>query len=98
MNKLNALIDTLIEQSNGRFMTITFRKNNGQLRTINGRVGVYHDGLPALHRYDSFGTQSYYFLIWSVRDRGFRRINAEKVVRIASQGTVLYNREVQEAA
>jgi hypothetical protein len=93
MNKLNTLIDSIIEQSRGRFLTVTFRKNNGEIRTINGRVGVNFRDWPADHRFDSEGTQTYYFLIWSVRDRGFRRINAENVIRIASQGTVLYTEE-----
>jgi hypothetical protein len=92
-NKLNALIDSIIEQSRGRFLTVTFRKNNGEIRTINGRVGVHHNGWAADHRYDSFGNETYYFLIWSVRDRGFRRINAENVIRIASQGTVIFTQE-----
>lgn len=95
---MNALIDNIIEQSRGRFLTVTFRKKNGQLRTINGRIGVFHEGWPADYRYDAMQSEGRFFLIWSVRDRGFRRVNAESVVRIASQGTVIFTREPMEQA
>lgn len=84
---MNTLIDSIIEESNGKFMTITFRKNNGHLRTINGRIGVFYEGMAADHRYDSLEQRQAYFLIWSVKERGYRRINANNVISIRSQGT-----------
>ena len=91
---MNTLIDRIIEESKGKFMTITFRKNNGDLRTINGRIGVFYEGMASDHRYDSLEKRQAYFLIWSVRERGYRRVNADNVISIRSQGTEVRLKEV----
>lgn len=82
------IIDNIVTNSAGRFLTITFRKNNGKLRTINGRTGVKYHGDPASPRFD--GKVRPYYLVWSVSDRGYRRIRADTITRIASDGVVLY--------
>jgi len=86
---MNKLIDILAKASNGRFMTVTFVKKDGTLRTINGRTGVHFNGEASPVRYDA--NDQAYILMWSVRDRNFRRINLNTVERIASQGSVLFS-------
>ena len=82
---MNKLIDTLVRESNGKFLTLTFKKVGGSMRTINGRIGV--DGSD--YRFDAQNGKPY-LLIWEVKSRGYRRVSLDTVERIASQGAVLY--------
>lgn len=88
----HTLLDTAIAQANGRFVTITFRKNDGSLRRINGRFGVHFRG-EAAETYEAASTGRWYYRIWSAKDRGFRLVNAHQIVNIASQGVSIFNRQ-----
>ena len=85
VTNMNILINTLVRESKGKFLTIDFVKSNGEVRKINGRIGV--DG--ADYRKDS-SDGSKYLLVWEPATRGYRRVNLNTVMRIASQGSVLY--------
>jgi hypothetical protein len=84
--------DAVTKLSSGRFMTVTFRKLNGEERRINGRIGVRYQGKGAAHRKDTRDRQ--YLLLWSIRDRGYRRILMDTITRIAAEGSVIYSRSV----
>jgi len=88
---MQPIIDSIIEQTQGRFCTVTFEKHDMSERTINGRIGVRYRGAPAAHRMDS--KDDSYLLLWSVRDRGYRRISGRRIKRVAAEGAVLYNRD-----
>ncbi|HCL3314556.1 TPA: hypothetical protein N2A14_002564 [Pseudomonas aeruginosa] len=85
----NQLIDAVIRNAGGRFLTVTFRKNDGTVRTINGRFGVNAAGLV---QQTKDGAKTYY-RIWSQADRGYRLINAENIMMVISQGLLMFNRE-----
>ncbi|NJL70277.1 MAG: hypothetical protein HC888_01100 [Candidatus Competibacteraceae bacterium] len=87
MNAKN-LIDTIVKMSNGRFITVTFTKLNGDERTINGRLGVRWLGKPSGDRMDSGDRE--YLLVWDVRSRGFRRVAVDTIKRVATQNTVIF--------
>ncbi|MHA5540330.1 hypothetical protein ACVSNP_23420 [Pseudomonas aeruginosa] len=80
---MNRAIDKLIETSSGRFLTVTFVKDDGTIRTMNGRVGVRYRGKPADYRRDS--TDRKFYLLY-VPGRGYRRINAEAVLEVTLDG------------
>jgi hypothetical protein len=84
------IVDTIIRESAGKFVTVTFEKLDMTERTINGRIGVRHKGTPAPYRRDTDDNE--YLLLWSVRDRGYRRISGRRILRVAAGGTVLYTR------
>jgi hypothetical protein len=88
---MQPIIDQIVKATNGRFCTITFEKHDLSERTINGRIGVHCGGQPAAHRMDS--REEPFLLLWSVRDRGYRRISGRRIKRVAAEGTVLYNRD-----
>ncbi|HIB3356464.1 TPA: hypothetical protein ACWV9N_000296 [Pseudomonas aeruginosa] len=83
---MNRAIDKLIETSNGRFLTVTFTKDDGSTRTLNGRVGVRYRGQPAGYRRDS--TDRKFYLLY-VPGKGYRRINAEAVLEVTLDGVTV---------
>lgn len=89
-NTLQALQDAIVRQTNGRFLTVTFYKKDGTLRRLNGRIGVRYKGKPAEARMDTQDQD--YLLIWSVRDRGYRRVSLRSIVRIAADRNVIYSK------
>ena len=90
------VLDAIIKQTQGRITTISFIKDDGTSRTITGRVGVKHQGKPSGHRMDS--ARRAFFLIYSMRDRGFRRIDVERVISIRTEGLYIFNTSVLEAS
>lgn len=88
---MNAAIDKLIESSNGRFLTIKFLKDNGEVRTLNGRVGVRWGNVPSSYRRDSKHRK--FYLIY-VPHKGYRRVNADAVLEVALDGVTVKNNAV----
>lgn len=88
---MNRAIDRLIESSNGRFLTVTFIKDDGSIRTLNGRVGVRYRGDPASYRHDSKNRR---FYLLFVPGKGYRRINAESVLEVTLDGVTVTNHAV----
>ena len=85
---MNTLINMIATATNGRFFTVTFTTKAGRERTINGRTGVRYRGEASPVRMDGAGTE--YLLIWSVKDRSYRRVNLDTVKRISFKGSVVY--------
>lgn len=88
---MNAAIDKLIESSNGRFLTIKFLKDNGEVRTLNGRVGVRWGNVPSSYRRDSKHRK--FYLIY-VPHKGYRRVNADAVLEVSLDGVTVKNNTV----
>lgn len=82
-------LDSIIKNTAGRILTVSFIKKNGQSRSITGRVGVKHHGKPSSHRMDS--SRKAFILIYSMRDRGFRRIDLSQIVSIKADGLYMFN-------
>ena len=69
---------SVIDQSAGRIITVTFRKNDGSTRVINGKTGVKFDlkGGPSLVDYNR------YVLIFDLSKRGYRSINRDSIIEV----------------
>ncbi len=66
-----------------KFISISFLKKDGTPRTINGRLHVKR----YLKGGDNPNTRNDAFLIiYSMRDKGYRTINLDSVIRIAASG------------
>lgn len=69
---------------NGRIFSITFVKNNGDVRQMNARLGVT--------KYLSGGGLKYnpsdrnYLIVFSMRDKGYRTVNMNNVIEIKCNG------------
>lgn len=78
--KLLSLLDGL----NGRFFGVTFRKRNGELRTMNARKGV--------RKFAKGGAKKIglpwqpYITVWSRNDNGYRTVNLATVQEITANG------------
>ena len=69
------MLDELILQSAGRFVTVTFEKKNGELRTLTGRLGV----TKHLKGGTSTLNADAYITIYDVVNKGYRAINRETI-------------------
>lgn len=92
MNSSAQALDKILSESKGRIVTVSFIKDNGYSREITGRVGVSFKGKPASHRQDS--AKRRFFLLYSMRDRGFRRIDVDRVVSIKMDGLYIFNSSI----
>jgi hypothetical protein len=73
---------SLIEQSNGKMVTVSFIKKDGSLRVLNGRLGVkkYLKGGKINTNTDE------YINIYDVKNQGYRSINRSTIVALRMQG------------
>jgi hypothetical protein len=73
---------SLIEQSNGKMVTVSFIKKDGSLRVLNGRLGVkkYLKGGKINTNTDE------YINIYDVKNQGYRSINRNTIVALRMQG------------
>lgn len=72
----------MIEQSNGKMVTVTFVKQDGTTRVLNGRLGVkkYLKGGKLSTNTDE------YINIYDVQNKGYRSINRNTIVALRMQG------------
>jgi len=79
---ISAAFSTLITESKGRFITVVFKKKDGQLRKMNCRLGVKK------HLKGGFSTidHSKYVVVYDVQNAGYRCINRETIVSVALGG------------
>ena len=75
-------LDQLILNSAGKFVTVRFVKKNGELRTLNGRLGVtkhLKGGVSTLNH-------DQYITIYDVVNEGYRAINRETIIEVKVGG------------
>lgn len=75
-------LDQLILNSAGKFVTVRFVKKNGELRTLNGRLGVtkhLKGGVSTLN-------PDQYITIYDVVNEGYRAINRETIIEVTVGG------------
>jgi hypothetical protein len=76
-------ISKFITKSGGKFFTVTFVKNNGEVRKLNGRLGVKNAPMK----------KGNYFLVYDVQALGYRMVASDKIISLTCEGvTVLNNR------
>lgn len=73
---------SLIEKSNGKMLTVTFVKQDGTERVINGRLGVtkYIKG-SSLKK-----NSSDYITFYDVQNKGYRSVNRDTIVAVRCEG------------
>jgi WYL_2, Sm-like SH3 beta-barrel fold len=73
---------SMIEQSNGKMVTVTFIKQDGTTRVLNGRLGVkkYLKGGKLSTNTDE------YINIYDVQNKGYRSVNRNTIVALRMQG------------
>ena len=79
-------LDTFILNSAGKFVTVKFVKKNGELRILNGRMGVtkhLKGGVSTLN-------PDQYITIYDVVNEGYRAINRDTIIEVKSEGEVYH--------
>ena len=73
---------SMIDNSNGKMVTVTFIKQDGSTRILNGRLGVkkYLKGGKA-----TVDTNEY-ISIYDVQNKGYRSVNRNTIVGLRMQG------------
>ena len=69
------MLDDLILNSAGRFVTVVFEKKNGELRTLTGRLGVtkhLKEGTSTLN-------PDAYITLYDVVNKGYRAVNRSTI-------------------
>ena len=69
------MLDEIILQSAGRFVTVVFEKKDGTLRTLTGRLGV----TKHLKGGTSTLNPNQYITIYDVVNKGYRAVNRETI-------------------
>lgn len=79
------MIRQFINEQSNKFMTVTFVKKDGAMRTINGRMNVtkYLKGGKATIDMDK------YLIMYSMADKGYRAINKDAIVAVAVDGVTI---------
>ena len=71
------VLKNLLKNTNGRFFTVTFVKQDGTLRTMNARVGVTsHIKGTGTSR---AGTNDKYLTVFDAQKRAYRTINLDTI-------------------
>ena len=73
---------SLIEESNGKMLTVTFLKQDGTERVLNGRLGVrkYIKG-SSLNK-----NSAEYITMYDVKNKGYRSVNRDTIVAVRCDG------------
>ncbi len=76
------MLDELILKSAGRFVTVTFTKKSGELRTLNGRLGVTKGlSLPVGEGVNHLD-KAKFITIWDMQSKGYRAIYTETIMSV----------------
>jgi len=73
---------SMIEQSNGKMLTVTFIKKDGTQRVLNGRLGVKKYAKGTDFKKSSVDT----ITIYDVKNKGYRSVNRDSIVAIRCNG------------
>jgi hypothetical protein len=73
-----------IEKSGGKFLTVTFVKKDGTVRTLNGRLGVKKGLVGGKSNVD----HNKYINIYDVQAHGYRNVNKETIIQVKFGGEI----------
>ena len=77
-----AMLDEIILNSGGKFVTVTFTKKDGSLRTLTGRMGVtkhLKGGVSTLNA-------DQYVTIYDIQNNGYRAVNRSTIQSVKCEG------------
>lgn len=82
MKNISKAFADLLSKSNGKFVTLTFIKEDGSIRKINCRTGVtkYLKGGACTVNLDK------YLIVYDIGRKGYRSINKETITSISIYG------------
>ena len=75
-------LDDIILKSGGKFVSVTFVKKDGSLRTLTGRLGVTKHLKGGVSTLDP----NQYITIFDVVNKGYRAVNRETIQSVTFEG------------
>jgi len=75
-------LDDIILSSGGKFVSVTFVKKDGSLRTLTGRLGVTKHLKGGVSTLDP----NQYITIFDVVNKGYRAVNRETIQSVTFEG------------
>lgn len=81
---ISKVFAALIAQSKGKFVTVTFKKKDGNLRKMNCRLGV----TKHLKGGTSTVDHDKYLVVYDVHSKGYRCIDKDAIVSLVIAGEV----------
>lgn len=84
------MIKQFINETSNKFMSVTFIKKDGAVRTINGRLNVkkYLRGGSATVDLNKF------LIMYSLQDKGYRAIAKDRILSVSTDGVIIQARGV----
>ena len=83
-------IANLLEQTSGRFFSVTFEKKDGSIRTINGRTGV----VKGLTGGKSTVDTNKYLIVYENATDGYRCVNKDRIIEASLDGMLVVNKSI----
>ncbi len=91
---MNKSLIALLKQTNGRFFTVTFTKKNGEVRTMNCRLGVkkfLKNGDTVNRSITDIKEPKQYLNVWDNTKRAYRSVNMETIIAVQVDGMTILN-------
>lgn len=82
---MNKFINHLIDNSNGKIMTVTFVKQDGTVRDLNGRIKVTKH-LKNTGEHTNTVDRSKYIVMYDLKKKGYRSVNRETILAVKIDG------------
>ena len=79
---MNAVINSTLENTRGRFFTVLVLKKDGTVRAINGRVGVKKHLKGGVVPNGHVATLKDMLVVYDVKSKGYRAINKHNVLAV----------------
>jgi len=78
-------LEAQIADSKGKFITVTFTKNDGTIRTMNCRTGV----TSKLSGGKSTVDHNKYLVVYDIKNNGYRCINRQSILSVKTMGKTI---------
>lgn len=77
-------LTSIVEASNGKFVSVSFVKKDGTLRVLTGRLGV----VKHLKGGECTVDRDKYIIIYDIVNKGYRSINRDTIQHVTIDGVI----------
>lgn len=77
-------VEGAIRGQGGKFITVTFKKKDGTLRVLNGRMGVYAYSKGGESKVSTLDKP--YLTVWDTKIKEYRSVNLDTVIGFKAGG------------
>jgi len=82
-NTINTLIKNLLIANEGKFFSVTFKKKDGTIRKLNGRLGVHFQ--KKLQK-PTTSNHYKYIVVYDMQKQAYRNVNMDTVQSLTMLG------------